>query len=148
LNDLGRKIEDTGAKFEMELLPTIQGFPQLLSLLFYHLLDNAIKFRLKVDKRPLIKIEYAIVNTSNPNDELSENISYHKISIIDDGIGFSDEDAKKIFNMFYKVNKNGNYKGSGIGLSVCKKIMDIHSGFILAESSPSVGTAFQCFFIV
>ena len=114
----------------------ISGYPFLLSLVFHHLLDNAIKFR-KGDK---VHIE---LTYEKDTDGL-----YHIISVIDNGLGFPGEEAENIFTIFYQLQEKGKYRGSGIGLAICKKIMELHGGYIIASGQPGEGATFRCFFPV
>ena len=82
----------------------------------------------------------------NAVEEAIKNIRYTIISVFDNGIGFPEEHSEKLFEIFFRVESRGKYKGSGIGLAVCKKIMSMHGGFIIAESSLSVGSTFSCYF--
>ena len=74
----------------------------------------------------------------------SKNISYFIISVTDNGIGFLDGDAEKMFELFTQLQEKT--KGSGIGLAICKKIMDMHDGFIIADGKPGAGATFNCYF--
>jgi light-regulated signal transduction histidine kinase (bacteriophytochrome) len=74
------------------------------------------------------------------------NITFTVVAIIDNGIGFDKHYAEDIFSLFFKLHDKGKYRGSGIGLPICKKIMDIHQGFITAESRNFNGAIFNCFF--
>jgi len=128
-------------------LPSIGGYPLLLPVLFHHLLDNAIKFR-KADKGHIINITSGeLVNGNDLNIEgVEKDFSYSVISIADNGIGFPREESEKIFEMFYQLHEKGKYKGSGVGLAICKKIMELHGGFIIAEGMPVEGASFHCYF--
>jgi signal transduction histidine kinase len=76
-------------------------------------------------------------------------LRYIIISVSDNGIGFKEEDAEKILEFFSRLeNEKGHYKGSGIGLAVCKKIMEMHGGFIVAEGQPAQGASVNCYFPV
>ena len=138
--DLTDKITEKQSQIITDELPDISGFPLLLSLLFYHLLDNAVKFG---DGKP-IHIRYS---KENADDRSSAGLSqsYHKISFSNDGEGFSGGDGEKLFTMFYRMGEKKKFKGSGVGLAICKKIMDLHNGFIIAESTGE-GAVFSCFF--
>jgi signal transduction histidine kinase len=72
------------------------------------------------------------------------NVAYNLVSIIDNGIGFDPQQGEKIFTMFYRLQEKGKQKG-GIGLAICKKIMDLHGGFIASECTPEC-TTFKCYF--
>jgi signal transduction histidine kinase len=132
-------------EFNCDNLPPISGYPQLLSLLFHHLLDNASKFR-RGDKGHIINVtcHESVDGEGIPNAE--KNTSYTVVTISDNGIGFPPEESEKIFDMFYRVPEKGRYKGSGVGLAICKKVMEMHDGFIRAASIPGGGGDFHCYF--
>lgn len=136
--ELAEKISGAQAVIETDELPVIQGYPFLLNLLFYHLLDNAIKFR-SPDGEPTIKIAYHMTK------DKSNDADMHQISISDHGMGIAAEDIKKVFDMFYR-NPDKRYKGSGTGLSICKKIAELHGGTMAIESEIGKGTIVCCFF--
>ncbi|MBG9378109.1 PAS domain-containing protein [Panacibacter sp. DH6] len=143
INDLQDKIHSAGTVIEADPLPSLKGFPLLISLLFYHLLDNAIKFR-KEDQPGLVHIGYKKLNNIHIDDAIP-NMVYHRITVTDNGTGFNPVDGEKLFEIFYKPPQK-KYRGSGIGLSICKRIMDIHHGFIQAESNEGNGAVFLCYF--
>jgi PAS domain S-box-containing protein len=147
LYDFGKKPEQYNATINADPLPKVNGFPLLISLVFHHLIDNAIRFG-KDTVAPLIRIS---ANESVKGDQVKHeaaqpHIKYHVIVVTDNGIGFLQEDAKRIFEMFSRLNNHTRHKGSGIGLAVCKKIMGLLGGFISAESEPGKGSAFYCYF--
>jgi light-regulated signal transduction histidine kinase (bacteriophytochrome) len=147
LQKLNRRIEETDASIQFDKLPHIKGYFNLLLLLFHHLLDNAIKFR-KEKEKPVIQIKYSQVKGMNINHAHADPAAaYHVISVEDKGIGIDKIHLERVFQMFYVAQERGKYKGSGIGLAICKKVMDIHDGFIIAQSAPEYsGTTFNCFF--
>lgn len=148
LQKLNKKIEDSNATIKLAKgMQKIQGYPNLLSLLFYHLLDNAIKFR-KPDTSPVIEIRYSNIEGANIKHADAEvAIHYFVVSITDNGIGIESLEKEKLFTMFYKGHDKTKYKGSGIGLAICKKIMDLQNGLIIAEPSVETGgTTVNCFF--
>jgi PAS domain S-box-containing protein len=146
LADLQQQVQDTNAKTAYSWMPVVKGSKALLQLLFYHLISNALKFR-KENVRPVIEIKAGRQQPDGSANGVA-NRAYHVITITDNGIGFDEEHLEKIFSMFYKVHEKGKYKGSGIGLAVCKKIMAIHEGFINAASVPGHETSFTCLFPV
>lgn len=131
---------DTNPVINIEELCVINGHRNYLHMLFYHLLQNAVKFN--DNNNPSININCKKIVL----DEDSDN-EYYKVTITDDGIGFEDGDKERIFKVFEKLHSN-KYKGSGIGLTLVRKIMDAHNGFITVESTPGKGSAFHCFFPV
>lgn len=140
------KIEQAGATVEVNELPTLYADPILFSTLVGHLLDNSIKFR-RLARPAMIKIKYSQADEMNAIPEAIHDMPYTIISISDNGIGFEEENAEKIFEMFARLHDNkGTYKGSGIGLAACKKIMTLHNGFITAESKLATGSTFNCYF--
>ncbi len=127
-------------------MPEIQGYPFLLSLLFHHIIDNAIKFR-KENTTPVIRVSCGQVQESK-HPAAIPGIRYNQYTISDEGIGFDMQHSDSIFSIFYRLHPKGAYKGSGIGLAICRKIMDIHGGFIVTESGPDKGASFHCYFPV
>jgi len=142
LRNMHEIIAETGAGIKVDSLPTIQGFASLLFSLFNHIIDNAIKFK-KKNESPVIQIRHSQANRISQKI-YSTSETYEKISIIDNGIGFEQKDAENIFTVFNQLNDK--FKGSGVGLAICKKIMVVHNGFITADSVPGKGTTFDCFF--
>ena len=110
-------------------------------------MDNAIKFR-KRDNDHVVNV--TCKESVNGNDiaqnAVEKNVKYHIISVEDNGIGFPQTESEKIFEMFSRLNEKGKYKGSGTGLALCKKIMEMHGGFITAEGMPDEGASFHCYF--
>jgi light-regulated signal transduction histidine kinase (bacteriophytochrome) len=136
------KIEEANAKIEIEELPVISADLILFSRLLTNLIDNSIKFR-KPGEDPVIKIHATI------NDFISIPVSltgrpYKIITVTDNGIGF--ENTDKVFELFTQLPYEVKHKGSGMGLAVCKKIMEMHGGYITAEAEPGKGASFHCFF--
>jgi signal transduction histidine kinase len=140
LKDVTKELDEKmfEVTFEKENLPVVNGYPFLIDLLFFHILDNALKFR-SPDRPCHIRVSHHITKERNTDHDM------HQISFIDNGIGFEQEEADKIFEMFYRIHDK-KYKGSGIGLAICKKIMTLHGGTMAVESEPGKGSAFCCFF--
>jgi signal transduction histidine kinase len=147
LSDFRDKPNPPAIDVKCDPLPSITGSALLLSLLFHHLLDNAIKFR-KRDKDHEITFTCRELEKAEGPDNEGEikNSRYSVITIADNGIGFHQEESEKIFDMFYQSHEKGRYKGSGVGLAICKKIMEMHGGFITAEGVPDEGASFHCYF--
>ncbi|WMJ73198.1 PAS domain S-box protein [Cytophagaceae bacterium ABcell3] len=138
-SDLVISIEKNQAEVTAEDLPTIEADETQMRQLFQNLIANAIKFR-KDDEAPRVKVYAKHVQrkphlTGTPGDELAE------IYFEDNGIGFDTKYLEKIFNIFQRL-EGQKYEGSGIGLSVCRKIAMRHGGDITAQSKPGVGTTF------
>lgn len=139
------RIIETGAKIAVEKLPSFNAFPEMLHSLFLHLLDNGLKFH-KDGKVPQIDIFSKRVSAAEAQAQGFKNLNYWEISFKDDGLGFEQAEAAKIFMMFEKLNPANKLRGSGIGLAICRKIMNAHDGFIHAEGRPGEGSVFHCFF--
>jgi signal transduction histidine kinase len=134
VNSLRELISTTGAKIEYANLPTIKVVPLQMEQLFTNLLSNSIKYS-KKDVSPHIKIEAERQNT--PLQQGS-----WKISFTDNGIGFDQVHKEKIFQMFQRLHPQHEYEGTGIGLTICKKIVENHKGTITAASRYRQGAVF------
>ena len=138
------KIEDAQATIKTTELPSFPADQLLFSHLITNLLDNAIKFKNHVD--PIIKINYSHADKLNERPKAADDAAYIVVTISDNGIGFQQEEMDKMFEFFHQLPSQGKHKGSGMGLAICKKIMEMHGGFILAEGEKDKGAAFQCYF--
>jgi PAS domain S-box-containing protein len=144
LSDLDLDIEQKGATVRVDRLFMAKGHPRQLQQAFHNLIGNALKYG-KPGVPPLIHIscrklhadEVIPVTTARPNDK------YNLIEIRDNGIGFEPEDADRIFNVFTRLHGNAEFKGTGIGLSIVRRVIESHNGHIWAESQPGAGAAFK-----
>ncbi len=134
LSDLEVAIADANAVIKIGELPTIIGNSTQLRQLFQNLIGNAIKFRAP-DVAPRIEVSW-----SNTTD------SYRIITVSDNGIGFDAKFHDKIFRPFQRLHGASDYSGSGIGLSVCKRIVSRHNGWLTAKSAPGDGATFLLYF--
>ncbi|HYC28948.1 MAG TPA: ATP-binding protein, partial [Chitinophagaceae bacterium] len=115
-------------------------FKQLMA----NLINNSIKYR-HPDRAVVIQLKCMQVRGSQiGHHEAEPGRKYYKISVQDNGIGFEQEYAEKIFELFQRLNTSG-VKGSGIGLAICKKIMQNHKGFIKASGRPDEGARFDIY---
>lgn len=138
--DLELLIAEKNAVIQSGDLPVVRGIPLQLNQLFFNLLTNSLKF---CEKQPFIHISCNIL--TGKEKELSElHIpgSHFRLSFTDNGIGFEQQYAGKVFDIFQRVHNNVRYSGTGIGLALCKKIVDNHHGKITVTSSPGEGTTF------
>ena len=126
--NLSASIEKSGARIEVKELPVVRADAGHMEEVFYHLLDNALKF--KADEPPVIEIEASFEG------------GFWTISIADNGIGIAEENAARVFEMFQRLNGD-SYPGEGLGLAIVKKIVELHQGVIRAEASPQGGTVFR-----
>lgn len=144
--DIELLIEEKGADIYSDTLPVIQGIPHQLHQLFLNLFTNAIKFS-KPSEKLAIKITLKQVRNKEIAIEAdTPHQHFYEISFADNGIGFSQEYSKKIFEVFHKLHAKHESSGSGIGLAIAKKVMVNHSGWIIAESEPSKGSTFKLYF--
>jgi PAS domain S-box-containing protein len=144
-NALRNKINEKRAVIDAVTLPVIPGYRSMLEYLFHHLIDNALKFQYEIET-PRITISCDVVTGGvSEKKELIDGIDYLKVSFQDNGIGFEQHDAGKIFNLFEKLNGR-EFHGSGVGLTISKKIVEAHEGFIEAISTPANGATFICYF--
>lgn len=135
---------DTEVTFVIGELPQIKGVRFLLKQLFSNLFSNSIKYA-QEGIAPIIEISY---ERSRHNFTSIVDESYDVITILDNGIGFEQKYAESIFNIFTKLHNSSQYAGSGIGLALCKKIMQKHHGYIIATSTPGQGTCINLYFPV
>jgi len=141
-NDVELIIEEKGAKIKSDPLPVINGIEQQLYQLFYNLINNALKFSIE---KPVLTISCRQLTKDeiNPNKELSISSNYIELIFKDNGIGFDQKYEKQIFTIFKRLNSKDKYEGTGIGLALCKKIVDNHHGLISVTSELGVGTSFS-----
>lgn len=140
--DLELTIEETGTIIKSRDLPSIEAIPSQMKQLFSNIITNAIKFH-KPGISPLVTIESSMLSDFEKLQfPLIPHTTYYKLQFTDNGIGFEDEYATRIFQVFQRLHGKSEYPGSGIGLAICKKIVDYHHGIIYAESIPGIGACF------
>jgi PAS domain S-box-containing protein len=143
--ELADAISETDAIIESDYLPVLKCNKSHMILLFQNFISNALKYQ-KKGNRPAIKIKYEIFGAAEIDHPLAIHATHHRISFYDNGIGFEIEYAEKIFQMFQRLHAISEYPGTGIGLAICKKVMETHKGFIKVESTLGVGSVFHCYF--
>jgi signal transduction histidine kinase len=141
LSDLEIKIEESGATIESDPLPEVEGYPVQLQQLLNNLVGNAIKFR-RTDRPCHIKVSCRKLQLEPSGPERSASRPFVEISVKDNGIGFEPEFSERIFQIFQRLNGRSEYGGSGVGLSICKRIVENHHGYIGAIGSPGAGAVF------
>lgn len=140
LEDMEVSISESKATFTIGEMPKIQADSHQMYRLFMNLLSNAVKFR-KHDSPPHISLGWSIEKQSVPSSQMA--LTWHVIKLTDNGIGFSQEYADKIFLPFQRLHGRSEYKGTGIGLAICRRIVERHGGNITATSTVGQGTCFQ-----
>jgi light-regulated signal transduction histidine kinase (bacteriophytochrome) len=142
IEDLEQFIQDKNATLNIGDLPELMVIPFQLRQLFTNLISNSLKFRrenypLVIDiKSDQIKGTDLILPKQN------SDLDYYRIEIRDNGIGFENEYSERIFEVFQRLHTRNEYEGTGIGLAICKKIVENHQGFITASGEPGKGATF------
>ncbi|MFN0036333.1 MAG: ATP-binding protein [Saprospiraceae bacterium] len=138
-------IEEKNAQVEVGPLPTIPGLPLQLSQLFSNLLSNALKF--STTEHPLIRISALPASTEEVAEHplLDPARQYVHLIFEDNGIGFSQQYSERIFAIFQRLHDKQAYAGTGIGLALCKKIVDNHGGDISAHGELDKGARFDIY---
>jgi light-regulated signal transduction histidine kinase (bacteriophytochrome) len=142
LSDLEVRIEQSGGTVEVSELPVIHADPVQMRQLFQNLIANALKFR-KPDQPPLVKV------SAQSNLSCAEGATWRlassevwDISVADNGIGFDEKYLDRIFTVFQRLHGRNSYEGTGVGLAVCRRIVERHGGSITAISQPGRGATF------
>ncbi|RDI13383.1 ATP-binding protein [Flavobacterium sp. AG291] len=140
--EMSETINEKSTVINYEELPVVKGIPFLIKQLFSNLISNSVKYTAE-DRNPEINITASPVPmTYNGKDTGFYNV----IHFSDNGIGFEPQFSESIFNIFTKLHAASEYKGSGVGLALCKKIMQNHHGYITAVSTLGEGTTISMYF--
>jgi light-regulated signal transduction histidine kinase (bacteriophytochrome) len=143
--NLRELIEENNAVIEANALPTVYVMPLQFQQLLTNIISNAIKYK-KENVNPVISIKAGSVPASHVDTDLSSSANtYWKISIADNGIGFDPQYSTRIFELFQRLHSRDEYDGTGIGLAICKKIIQNHNGVITTESEPGKGATFNIY---
>lgn len=137
LGDLSMVIEEKNAVIYVDKLPQVLGLHTQLRQLFYNLVNNALKFNTSL---PAVNISSA--NIPDDKNQMAISGNYHIISIADNGIGMDSQYSGRIFDMFQRLHDKDQYGGNGIGLALCRRIIENHNGMIDFTSKPGEGTIF------
>jgi two-component system CheB/CheR fusion protein len=142
LTDLEMVVHQKGATVQVGDLPVIDAVEVQMNQLFYNILSNSIKF-IAPGRTPLIKIEAQSPSRQELKKyNLNTGREYCKIVFSDNGIGFDQEFAEQIFTVFQRLHTKDKYPGTGIGLSLCRKVAENHKGVIYAEGMEDEGASF------
>lgn len=138
LDDLDFAIDDSGAQIHIDPLPVIDADGLQMTQVFMNLITNSLKFHLP-DNRPVV----TVTSESNVVSPLADdNRHWCRLQFADQGIGFEAQYAERIFSLFQRLHGRGEYSGTGIGLALCRKIIERHGGSISAQSEPGEGAVF------
>jgi light-regulated signal transduction histidine kinase (bacteriophytochrome) len=142
ISDMEVRIEQVGARIEVGPLPVVEVDASQMRQLFQNLISNALKFQ-KPGNKPLVEISSKTLRVDDsilpgvlPGDRVC------RIMVQDNGIGFDEKYAERIFTVFQRLHNRSEYEGTGIGLAVCRKILERHGGMITAKSAEGQGATF------
>lgn len=142
LEDLDAQISEKQASIEMDELPIVEAVPVQMRQLFYNLLGNALKFT-NSGRTPHIQLKARSLSATESRDRsLSVHFQWIEMTVADNGIGFDPQYKERIFQVFQRLNGRSEFEGTGIGLALCRKIVEYCGGTITAESQPGEGTRF------
>ncbi|GAA4401020.1 hypothetical protein GCM10023187_14780 [Nibrella viscosa] len=146
LTDLEMTVADKQATVTVENLPDITGDPVQLRQLFQNLISNSLKFS-RPGFPPMIRIAARLVNYLDIPGEpaTGQQQAFWEISVTDNGIGFNEKYTQRIFQLFQRLHGKNQYSGTGIGLAICKRVVDNHKGFITTTSRSGEGSVFRVY---
>jgi signal transduction histidine kinase len=145
LEDLEVQVQEKHAQIKVGALPTVNGYRRQLQQMFQNLISNALKYN-KPGEVPVISISSRQVSGVDSGLNVPSglwNDQFYLIEVTDNGIGFDQNDADRIFNMFTRLHGKYEYSGTGVGLSIVKKVVENHNGYIKAVSAPGKGATFS-----
>lgn len=128
------------ATFEYGQLSPLNATPVLMYQLFYNLVSNSLKFS-RQDVKPVIRISTQMISLPDPKSQGVQR-PFTRIILKDNGIGFPNSHAEEIFKTFVRLNSKDRYEGTGLGLELCRKIVERHGGTIMAEGFENKGAQF------
>lgn len=144
-HEIAESITDKSAIIKSEHLPTLKVIPFQIQQMFINLLGNSIKYS-KANIPPEIHIDYRKGSLQQIGQlVLPAKKDFHKFTFSDNGIGFSEEYSQRIFELFSRLHNKDEIAGTGIGLAICKKIVENHKGYILAKGKPGEGAVFEIY---
>jgi signal transduction histidine kinase len=147
LTDLEIRLERTGGRVEAEPLPTLEADPLQMRQLLQNLVSNALKFH-RPEAPPVVRIYPLDHNYAAPEGRPGHtrtpppSNSYVRIVVEDNGIGFDEQHLDELFKPFHRLHGRSEYEGSGMGLAICRKIVERHGGSLTAQSTPGQGAKF------
>ena len=141
--DLEARIEQAGARVEIGEMPVIEADPLQMRQLFQNLMGNALKYH-RPDVAPVIKIHASVIEERRAHRRPGSHpfSDFARVMVEDNGIGFDEKYLDRIFTVFQRLHGRKQYEGTGIGLAICRKIVERHDGSITAKSTPGCGATF------
>jgi signal transduction histidine kinase len=144
LADLDLHIQETRPTIQIDPLPVVVGSAVQLRQVFQNLLSNALKFQ-AVGNSPMVAVRCQPANPAHIPADLPADKAYWQIDVQDNGIGFSQQYADRIFEVFQRLHGKNKYSGTGVGLAICRRVAETHGGGISVTSEPGVGSTFSFF---
>ncbi len=147
LADLELIIQEKNAQVIIDHLPIVKGHRRQMQQLFLNLIGNSLKYAMPC-VAPKIMIRSKKVTGAESHKGFPVEAAgkrFHLIEVADNGIGFDQSDVQRIFNVFQRLHGNNEYKGTGVGLSIVRKVVENHHGYITAESKPGAGATFKVY---
>jgi PAS domain S-box-containing protein len=141
VSDLDVRIAQSGGTVEVKPLPQIDADPTQMRQLFQNLIANAVKFQ-RPGVPPVVEVESELVNHWPRGDDVGEPVAMCCVTVRDNGIGFNEKYRDRIFEMFQRLHRRDAYEGTGVGLAICRKIVERHGGTITAQSQDGHGATF------
>ena len=135
VSDLEGRTAQTGGRIELGELPVLHADPTQVRQLLQNLIANGLKFH-RPEEPPLVRVEGRLLDEGPPGERVCE------ITVRDNGIGFEEKYRERIFQLFQRLHGRGEYEGTGIGLAICRKIVERHGGTITAHGTPGQGSTF------
>jgi signal transduction histidine kinase len=145
-SNLALAITEKNAVISSDDLPTISAYPSQMIQLFQNLIGNSLKYS-RPDLPPAIGISHALVKGEEVANCMPAHrgLLFHAITITDNGIGFAEEFAEKVFALFQRLHGRNDYEGTGIGLAICKRVVTNHNGYIAAKAIKDLGASFSIY---
>lgn len=141
LSDLELYIQQTKGRVFVDELPIIESDPVQMRQLLQNLINNALKFH-RFQEPPVVKLYSKLIISQERQLEKSAFPDLCQIIVEDNGIGFDERYLDRIFNIFQRLHNRSEYEGTGMGLAICRKIVERHGGSITAKTTPGVGATF------
>jgi signal transduction histidine kinase len=132
VSDLEGRLQQTNGRVEIGEMPTVDADPTQMRQLLQNLIGNALKFH-RPGESPVVRVEGRLLSEGEPACE---------IKVEDNGIGFEEKYLDRIFNVFQRLHGRNEYEGTGMGLAICRKIVERHGGRVTARSAPGQGSTF------
>ncbi|HEY3404019.1 MAG TPA: ATP-binding protein [Ohtaekwangia sp.] len=145
LQDMKEAIQRSGANVATGKLPRLNCNAIQITQLFHNLISNALKFQPPGRTPEVVITGHVVPGETIGFPEANEKYDYLKLEVIDNGIGIEEKYLGQIFGIFQRLHNQSAYTGTGIGLAICKRIVENHQGFIVARSVPHEGSTFTCF---